>query len=643
MNKTRPASRVSASRAYLPVDEFQSRVLSLSHTLVLRSQRALFRDVFRNSSAVTEQPLLREATRAIDALLSDRTRVYLDSVGNLTHLRADYVSAAQVAIEVNRLARRILEITAGALDDAAKAPVRYWRYVSDEPLTFEQVTHKTVTSAEYLRWTLRAGALPPRYSREMRSYLAAEVDAYGDQDHADPDWRPLYGDVKPADLPSLRSMLPPEVLEVVDLRPWDPETFWPWLWVAARDPEPWPFPSLIRPYQNAVSLQREAGLLSSLGVLLNWMPFDGIVYSEKGVRTDDPGSHACVEAWATCLDAGLALRHLSIVLRALNEPATSRHCAVCFRHVATGHRNRCERHHSSAALRARAARLERYAADFAQARLKRRQQLAGDPMFADSVREISRCWVELSSTGNSVDSSHAAMNAARLMASGEQVEMLARGLELMVHRLGPVAGPVLHQRMERLKDAVVAHVLSQCPPLGQNPPAQEISDRHLLMLLPAGFFALWFAGLPEGFPESDLRVGTDLGHPLARALLASVRISRPTPGIPSVCDLQSVVADLVSHRAWLDVGGASADSALDEGAPVPSDIARKTVDLVEARRLRFDEKLSFRAIAERLGVTAAGVLLALRRDAGASEGGADLASARPAKGLKRRPRPSKNR
>jgi hypothetical protein len=142
------------------------------------------------------------------------------------------------------------------------------------------------------------------------------------------------------------------------------------------------------------------------------------------------------------------------------------------------------------------------------------------------------------------------------------------------------------------------------------------SARRMESLTLGGFFAYWFSGFSQGLTQgAGAYQGSDVTHPMTDwVLVSSKKFNAPLRRI-SPMNLDSIVRDLMLHRAWLEVGGEQADAALRVGAaPLPGLQQKGKVDLVAARRMREHDKLSYDAIGEKFGVSRAAVYLALRRE-----------------------------
>ncbi|UUZ66445.1 hypothetical protein LP417_33045 (plasmid) [Polaromonas sp. P1-6] len=87
------------------------------------------------------------------------------------------------------------------------------------------------------------------------------------------------------------------------------------------------------------------------------------------------------------------------------------------------------------------------------------------------------------------------------------------------------------------------------------------------------------------------------------------------PGLPFAFDFEMIVRDLIYQRAWTESGGEEADTAIQEGKPVPTDRPRNRLDLAEALRLREEQGMTYREIGAFLGVSGAAVYLALKKRA----------------------------
>ena len=189
----------------------------------------------------------------------------------------------------------------------------------------------------------------------------------------------------------------------------------------------------------------------------------------------------------------------------------------------------------------------------------------------------------------------------------------------MIRLLKPVAGSVLHKRMAALGDVLQLHVTHILENTAQSNDQDGFSggaqlsvvEESLRLLTPPGFFRAWFGGMVPVGVEHFLHQGVDLSHPILRQTVRSRTRSTKKQSIYAF-NLKSVLNDLLRHRAWLEIGGEEADQALLRGEALPSDRPRPRMDISLAKVLRA-KGLSFRQIADELGVSGAAVHKALNK------------------------------
>ena len=647
---TRASTRTDAERIHLPVAVFFSRLRVLTQLLGLRNNREIVRQILSQGQGMKEQPLLRSVERDIGKLFEGCSRIYKVAVGNAVNLRQDSMSMRSILPAVSDLAVRTLEGAYGALNKASSlSRVRYWLNPmnGDDPVhCFDLVMREEVCSPDYLRWALSAAKLPPRDQRAIRRYADAEVAVFALQQHDEgPD---PAEDHSRDDLAVRRGNLSAEAAALITdrVRPTDGE--WGWLKPPDSGSNPWPFPGRLRGYEDAEGVLAEAAVLDRLGHSLAWPPFDGMG-GDGDIESDDDCYRQyaeAIEAWSTSLDAALALRYLAAVLRALVQAENVPHCQVCYRYTGQSRRRtRCTLHVSTASERTRALRLALYTGKFNERRSALRLELADNRVCLQPAQALTDGWRFGAAYNAWAGTGSHPVTHGRWpsMDAGEAAKGLADGLHKMVVKLASVVGLQLRKRMVRLENVVLAHVCSvvdapqlaastrahpgsrgRRAPAGDHQSSSEIKaaagriEDALRLLTPPGFFGLWFGGAK--WAAGDLRHGTDLDHPLLRACRPATPRSAKKPDrqesqqtLPGTCDLQQIVGDLVSHRAWLECGGEEADAAIEQGQPVPTKRARGRIDVNEALRLRHEEKRSFREIGAMLGVTGPAVYLALKK------------------------------
>ncbi len=565
-------------------------------------------------------------------LLAGKTRIYPARAGNIVNLHKEAVSSRDILPMVSALAVSTLETARVALQHAAAMPeVRYWSNPfggDDTTCSFEEATACSVSSPGYLQWALAVGRLSAHDQRAMRNYLALEVEVFGLQDRSGE--QPELDRPGLDDLDGFRAQMPSGAEDLIRERPHPTDGKWPWLQPYNNGSNPWPFPADLTGREDSPDLVAEASVLKALAGQLSRPPFDGLqsIGGEENVDDHDRQYALAVDAWSMCLDAGLALRYLASVLMALIQPESARHCDACYRYVAGGRRTRCFLHHSTSGDRNRELRLAVYTKGFGERLAELRAELGRSPVYAHPAQTLAQCWrfagpaVPMSVAARSVQGRWPAMGVEQAAAH------LLGGLHKMVAKLAPVVGKPLHQRMERLANAVATnmhHILETrlSPTIdamrNDRIRTSEEIESVLEQATPHGFFRLWFGGLENSGDAGELEPGTDVNHPFLhrRGTVSSARFHQWANGIASplhfAIDLNTAVRDIVLHRAWLESGGQRADAATEQQRPVPTDRPRDRLDVREAQRLRDREGKTFREIGALLGVSGPAVYLALKK------------------------------
>jgi hypothetical protein len=389
----------------------------------------------------------------------------------------------------------------------------------------------------------------------------------------------------------------------------------------------WPFPLRLTGVEEGETL---AAAVASYQVLGAWMAGCGanlrfVESASTGQAAarrrpaDSAGEQAAQALWRAVHEAGEALAWLGAALHALVRVEASAHCQQCFRHVGLRFRKYCELHarpDDGATLQYRpatdaATASNTAAAPTVHARTRHRHstllaaefraqferldaELARKPVWRAPTRALERALAR--------SRSRAGRKPQALGSSGAE---RADDIVVLVDALRPVLGEPLYQRMQALQGALAAWAGAD---------SQEAVQRAE-SLTPGGFFAHWFSGFSQTVGRKQLRhVGTDPTHPMtAWKLVASGQYNTPLRRL-SPLNFDSIVRDLLLHRAWLEVGGEQADAALRQGgAPLPGLKPPSRVDLVAARQMREVQGLSFEAIGKTFGVSRAAVYLALKR------------------------------
>jgi hypothetical protein len=392
----------------------------------------------------------------------------------------------------------------------------------------------------------------------------------------------------------------------------------------------WPYPLRLTGVEDGETL---AAAVASYQVLGAWMAECGanlrFVEAAPAGRVratrkaaDSAGEQAAQALWRTVHAAGEALAWLGAALHALLRVESAPHCQLCYRHVGPPFRKYCTVHARPDDAAARQDRAPESTADTSMGATKgstvhvrtqhRQSRLLAEQFKAqfealDATLARKPIWQQ---PAQAMERALGRSRAARQpQALGLSAPERAEDITALVQALRPVLGEPLTLRMRALQAALTQWALDD---------RQETAKRAE-SLTPGGFFAHWFSGFSHKLGHTQLlHVGTDPTHPMtAWKLVASGKHNTPLRRL-SPLNFDSIVRDLLLHRAWLEVGGEQADAALQKGgAPLPGLKPASRVDLVTARQMREVQQLSYEAIGREFGVSRAAVYLALKRDAAA--------------------------
>jgi hypothetical protein len=621
MSTNRPALSTSKKTdIYVNVAEFRSRIAWMNET-AFTGQKSEFRDQVLSQSP-THHTIAPEALSVcLDTLLSGMTRIYPSSTGHSVNLRKDYLSMRDVLRSMNDQVTNQIKRARQAMQRLeALSPLTYVVEVNHE-VNFNQVVRHQVASPQYLDWVACYMALSRYDQRCVRTYCEVEGEwwwrtegleafpSYAPQ--GDNDTEVVAGLLAQAshELAGMRSQMSSAAVELLDTRSAPASGEWLWLQPWGVNALAWPATRTLSGDETNHELETEAQYWDALGRSLNWLPFDTIVDAAFDTLESIETYRIATQAWAECLDAGQTIRRLASVLRACSMNIKVPVCDRCYRYVGSGQNARCNVHVTRSSERTQATR----AADIAQryhAQLDAlRLQVGNEVIYANIAQVLAKHWkVRPSiSTGGSLTQVNAAL------------ELHSHGLEKMIRLLKPLVGSVLHKRMAALGDVLqlrVKHILETAAQVD----AQEVFsgeaqlsvvEKSLRLLTPPGFFTVWFGGMVPDGVEHFLHQGVDSSHPILRQTVRSRTRSTKKQPIYAF-NLNAVLNDLLRHRAWLEIGGEEADQAILRGEALPSDRPRPRMDISLAKALRA-KGLSFRQIADELGVSGAAVHKALNK------------------------------
>ena len=633
--------RDSSAPAYVSCAEFVARLTWHAQSVVLW-QPSDFRDqVLKQGRALRAYPLLTAAQARIAKLLKGKTRLFLASAGAVANLRPDYLSTRHVVLAADDIARECVSVAHAALKRAAELPPMTYVVEVEHEMNFEKATKHQVSSPDYLSWVLAARALSRRDQDAVRSFCAVELEGWwqteGKVRYPGSSTEELGGDELAQrrqdvarELEAGLLLMSAEAIELIRRREAPIEGDWVWLQSWGLGSMSWPFPMTLDGGEDQVRLLTEATYWDAFGRNLRWLPFDVFLDANVPSAETDALYMQAIEAWATCLEAGQVLSYLAGVLRACVKSNPGPLCDKCFRHVGSGQSRRCRLHLARAAERGQALRLDEISECY-QAQLEElRRTLSRESVYANPAEQLSSCWRLHAGAQNPYFGRRNPLLDGRwpAMPLPEAVERLAAGLRCMVLKLAPVVGDILFERMFRLAellDVQAQKALSETVAKSKVNSARQIEDQalsveeKLRLLTPPGFFSVWFGSAKFDAPIAEVWTGSDLDHPLVRKRSGQRRTAKKTGGSSvapvgvGAFSLEAVVRDLVRHRAWLAVGGESADEAIKSGESIPTMRSRRRIDLDQAICLR-QKGISYRQIGAEFGVSGPAVYKALNKD-----------------------------
>ncbi|RFO96678.1 hypothetical protein DIC66_11705 [Rhodoferax lacus] len=622
----------SHARRYMGVALYQSRL------------RLLAPPTTRSS------PLALECSRTLGRMLQGKERIY--DVHSTRAAQRDpqrFVSERDMLRTIDALAQRALDQAGAALLQLPALRERFggWFLLLERWPALENLDALLDSlgqfSHPYLLWVEQVRQASAPTQRALRAYLDSEFhlnaiahnpEVLQAAEHANEQPREVADARRQFDL--VRNNMSAAVRRLVALRSQGFEAtrfaFEESRVGRGNDTRPyaaWPFPLRLMGVEDGETL---AAAVASYQVLGAWMAGCGanlrfvestVPAAAKRRPANSAGEQAAQALWRAVHEAGEALAWLGAALHALVRVEASAHCQQCFRHVGLHFRKYCERHArpddgatrqdrpAAAAAAAATASTTATATATVHARTQHRHStllaaqfraqferlhadLARKPVWREPTQALERALARSRSRAG-----------RKPQALGSSWAERADDIVVLVDALRPVLGEALTLRMQALQGALAAWAGAD---------SQEAVQRAE-SLTPGGFFAHWFSGFSQTVGRKQLlHVGTDPTHPMtAWKLVASGKYNTPLRRL-SPLNFDSIVRDLLLHRAWLEVGGEQADAALLRGgAPLPGLKPASRVDLVAARQMREVQGLSFEAIGKTFGVSRAAVYLALKR------------------------------
>ena len=611
----------SHARSYMPVSLYQSRLRMLAAPTVRGSVLAL------------------QCGRSLAKMLRGKERIYdVRSTRAAQRDATRFVASRYLLRSIDAWVQQALEQSLAALNQLSGLPRKYngcfmlleqWPALAD----FDQMLDRLEQfSRPYLQWIVLVRQASPQTQMALRAYLDSEfhLRAIAEDPAA---LRAAIDDAieEPREVGDahkhfehISKTISSSVRRLVDLRSQ--------LFEATRfafeesrvgrgnDTRPyaaWPFPLRLRGSEDGETL---AASVASYQVLGRWMLESGSSLSFAQADPDLPvvgqsgssaGQEEAQSCWRAVHEAGEALIFLGAALHALVRVESAPHCQLCYRHVGLGLRKYCQCHARPDDGFFRRDPPALLSTGTVHVRTQHRQSVLLAEHFKRQFEQLDTALVRKPIWRKPTAAIELALSRGRRGSDrnphewGSTGAQRAQDIQATVDCLRPVLGALLHQRMSALQTAVAEWVDS------------DISEqaRRMESLTLGGFFAHWFSGFSQRLGEKLLtHQGTDETHPMtAWNLVPSGKFNAPLRRI-SPLNLDSIVRDLLLHRAWVEVGGEQADAALRlGGAPVPGLKVKGKVDLVLARRMRDDEGMSFEAIGARFGVSRAAVYLALKR------------------------------
>ena len=621
MSTNRPAlSPSQKADGYVNVAEFRSRIEWMNAT-VFTGQGSEFRNQLLSHCPTHHSNPLPELSVFLDTLLSGKSRIYQASAGHAVNLRSDYLSMRDVLRLMNDQVTTQIERARYAMQRLeALSPLTYVVEVEHEVL-FDHAVNYQVSSPQYLDWVVGYMALSRYDQRSVRTYCEVEGDWWWRTEGkaAYPNYAPQE-DTVAADagallaqaaheLAEMRAQVSSAAVELLDKRSAPASGEWSWLQPWGVNALPWPAIGTLVGNESNFELETEARYWDALGRSLNWLPFDAIVDAASDTPESIETYLIATQAWAECLDAGQTIRRLASILRACCLTSKVPVCDRCYRHVGTEQLRRCQIHVTRSTERTQATRTADIAQKYHTTLAQLRNEMRSVVIYGNAAHTLARCWKVRPTVGNVASLTHA----------NEAFNRLSYGLKEMIRLLKPVVGQDLYKRMSALAEVLRSHVTHIVDSAGQleNPVGpggltqRSVIEESLRLLTPPGFFAIWFGGVESAGVASNGHQGTDPSHPLLRLQVRSR--SRNTKKSPIYSfSLNGILNDLLRHRAWQDIDGDAIDLALSRGETLPSDRSRQRMDVSVAKQLR-NKGLSFRQIADELGVSGAAVHKALNK------------------------------
>jgi len=623
MSTNRPAlSPSQKADGYVSVTEFRSRIEWMNAT-VFTGQGSEFRNQLLSHCPTHHSNPLPELSVSLDTLLSGKSRIYEASAGHAVNLRSDYLSMRDVLRLMNDQVTTQIERARYAMQRLeALSPLTYVVEVEHE-VRFDQAVNYQVSSPQYLDWVVGYMALSRFDQRSVRTYCEVEGEWWWRTEGqvAYPSYAPK-GDTVTTDaeallaqaaheLAEMRVQMSSAAVELLDTRSAPASGEWTWLQPWGVSALPWPAIGTLVGNESNYELENEARYWDALGRSLNWLPFDAIVDAASDTPESFETYQIATQAWAECLDAGQTIRHLASVLRACSLSSKVPVCDRCYRHVGTEQLRRCHMHVTRSTERTQATRAADIAQKYHTTLAQLRNEMRSLVIYGNAAHTLASCWKVRPIVGN----------GASLTDANDAFNRLSYGLKKMIRLLKPVAGPNLHTRMLALADVLMAHVTHIIASTGNvghldcagGSTQRGVIEDSLSLLTPPGFFEIWFGGVKSDGVASNGHQGTDPSHPLLRLQVRSRSRNTKKKQIYSF-SLNGILNDLLRHRAWQDIDGEAIDLALSRGETLPSDRSRQRMDVSRAKQLR-NKGLSFRQIADELGVSGAAVHKALNKTA----------------------------
>ena len=615
----------SHARRYMAVALYQSRLRMLAPPTHRGSLLAL------------------ACSQTLGRMLQGKERIYdVHSTRAAQRDSRRFVSERDMLRAIDALAQRALEQAAQALQQVPGLRQRFqgwflllerWPALDDADAMLDRLEQ---LSHPYLLWVEQVRQSSARTQRALRAYLDSEFHLKAiAEDPAVLRASIEHGTEEPREVQAARKQyaqleqhMAPPVRRLVALRA-DGFEATRFAFEESRvgrgsDTRPyaaWPFPLRLTGVEDGETL---AAAVASYQVLGAWMAGCGanlrfVQAAADGSLplrrkpADNAGERAAQALWRAVHEAGEALAWLGAALHALLRVESAPHCQLCYRHVGLQFRKYCNVHarpDDATALQSRASQGQAPAGQV-HVRTRHRQSMLLAARFRAQYEQLDASLARKPVWLQPAQAIERALGRSRSRAGrkpqelGHSVRERADDIAALVEALRPVLGEHLGQRMQALLEALTQWAGAD---------AQQTANRAEA-LTPGGFFAHWFSGFSHTLGHSQLlHTGTDPTHPMtAWKLVASGRHNTPLRRL-SPLNFDSIVRDLLLHRAWLEVGGEAADAALRAGqAPLPGLKRPGRVDLQAAQHMREVQGLSYAAIGKEFGVSRAAVYLALKR------------------------------